>query len=155
MRPRNLQDNATPSGNAMMVKQLIRLAAYTGDSHYNDTAYRALGPLGDAVRQFPQAFAETLNAIDMLVAGLAEVAIAGNPVQAETQALLEVVQGPYRPNIITALTREDVDGEAEIPLLSYRTKRDGLPTVYVCRHFACANPVTTPEDAARLLDESQ
>ena len=30
VRPRNLQDNVTPSGNAMMAKQLLRLAAYTG-----------------------------------------------------------------------------------------------------------------------------
>ncbi len=37
-RPRNMQDNATPSGNAMMAKSLIRLSAYTGEARYDEAA---------------------------------------------------------------------------------------------------------------------
>ena len=56
-----------------------------------------------------------------------------------------MAQQPYRPNAITALAAQNVEGEANIPLLSYRVMRGGAPTVYVCRNFACQMPVTTPE----------
>jgi uncharacterized protein YyaL (SSP411 family) len=81
------------------------------------------------------------------------VAIVGKPDDAETQALIDVAQQPYRPNAIAALAPANVEGEAAIPLLSYRTMRAGQPTVYVCRHFACKMPVTTPEEAEALLAE--
>ena len=102
---------------------------------------------------FPSAFGEALNAADMLVQGLAEVAIVGNPVQAETKALLNVVREKFSPNVIVALSREAVSGEANIPLLSYRTMRGDKPTVYVCRNFACKMPVTTPDEMQALLQE--
>ncbi len=153
VRPRNLQDNATPSGNAMMARQLVRLAAYTGEARYEQVARGTLGLLTEAMRRYPQAFGEALSAADMLVAGLDEAAVIGDPADARTAALLDVIQQPYRPNLIAAAAERDVDGEHPIPLLSYRTCRDGAPTAYVCRHFVCANPVTEPEALRQLLDE--
>jgi uncharacterized protein YyaL (SSP411 family) len=153
VRPRALNDNATPSGNSMMAKQLIRLAAYTGDTRYDEAARAVLRPMIPAMQQYPSAFGEALNAADMLVQGLAEVALVGNPVQAETKALLNVVREKFMPNVIVALSREAVAGEANIPLLSYRTMRGDKPTVYVCRNFACKMPVTTPDEMQALLQE--
>jgi uncharacterized protein YyaL (SSP411 family) len=149
VRPRSLQDNAVPSGNSMMAKGLARLSAYTGESRYEDAARRLLSMLAEAMRQYPQAFGEALSAADMLVSGLSEVAIIGVPTEAKS--LLDAVQKPYHPNAITALSPADLPGDATIPLLSYRTARDSKPTVYVCRHFVCANPVNTPEAVAPLL----
>ncbi len=150
-RPRNMQDNATPSGNSMIARQLVRLAAYTGESNYDEAARNTLGLLSEALRQYPQAFGEALSAVDMLVSGLAEVAIVGALADSSTKSLLDAAQKTYRPNIITALSPIDVAEEATIPLLSYRTMRDGQPTVYVCRHFVCAFPVTTADQVEELL----
>ncbi len=150
-RPRQLQDNATPSGNSMMSRQLLRLAAYTGDARYEDAARAVLRPLIPAMQQYPQAFGEALNAADLLVRGIQEVAIVGNPVQEATASLLNTVRSPFRPNVITALARQSVEGEANIPLLSYRTMRNDQPTVYVCRNFTCQMPVTTAAEVAELL----
>jgi len=72
-RPRNMQDNAVPSGNGLMVKQLLRLAAYTGEAKYEDAARRTLALLTGALRQAPQAFTESLSGLDMLTPGLTEI----------------------------------------------------------------------------------
>jgi uncharacterized protein YyaL (SSP411 family) len=149
-RPRNMQDNAVPSGNGLMVKQLLRLAAYTGDARYEEAARRTLTLLTGALRQAPQAFTESLSALDMLTAGLTEIAIVGDPADAGTKALLEEVNRQWRPNAVLALAPAAVEGESVVPLLSHRTLRNGQPTAYVCRHFVCANPVTVP-DALRTL----
>ncbi len=152
-RPRNLQDNAVPSGNAMIAKQLIRLAAYTGESKYDEAGRAILRLLTDAMGQYPSAFSESLNAADMLVNGLAEVAIVGNPASAETKAILDTLRQPYRPNVITALARQNQDEHELIPLLSYRVQRGDKPTVYVCRDFMCQMPVTSVEETEELLAE--
>ena len=152
-RPRTLQDNATPSGGAMLAKNLIRLAAYTGEARYEEAARRALRLLVNAMAQVPAAFGEALGAVELLVAQLAEVALVGDPADDATQELLTVVQEPYRPNVIVALASGDVAvNQSAIPLLHGRTMRDGRPTVYVCRNFTCANPVHMPEEVAELLE---
>lgn len=151
-RPRSLQDNAVPSGSSIMAKGLLRLAAYTGDGDYADAAQRTLSPLYAALREYPQAFGEALSAVSMLVNGIDEVAVVGDPSLPETRALLDVVQKAYRPNVITALATDDVEGEHMIPLLSYRTRRGVMSTVYVCRNFACQMPVTTPDETLKLLE---
>src|SRR5258708_35472053 len=60
-RPRSVQDNATPSGNSMMAKVLIKLAAYTGEARYEQAALPILQSLVAAMRQYPSAFGEPLN----------------------------------------------------------------------------------------------
>ncbi len=154
VRPRNVQDNAVPSGNGMAYKQLIRLAAYTGDHRYEEAARNALSMLANAMQQYPQAFTESLNAVDMVVNGIDEVAVVGDLADTDTQALLNVTRKSFRPNVIVALSEADVDGEVDVPLLSYRMQRGGVPTVYVCRNFTCQMPVTTVDDVESLLKGS-
>jgi uncharacterized protein YyaL (SSP411 family) len=154
VRPRNVQDNATPSGSGMMARQLLRLAAYTGDARYDQSAESSLRLLSEAMRQYPQAFGESLSALDMLVSGHQEVALIGAADDERTRELLHIVNDIYRPNVITALSETDVAGEGDIPLLSQRVMREGLPTVYVCRNFVCAMPVTEPNAMRKLLDEA-
>ena len=153
VRPRNLQDNVTPSGNAMMAKQLLRLAGYTGDERYEGTGRAVLRKLSDAMQQVPQAFAESLNATDMLLRGIAEVAVVGELESEGSRAILDLLRLPFRPNLITAWSASAVLGPATIPLLSDRGLQEGKTTVYVCRNFACRTPVTTAEEAAHLLVE--
>ena len=153
VRPRNLQDNVTPSGNAMMAKQLLRFSAYTGDSRYDEAGREVLRKLSDAMRQYPQAFAESLNAADMLIRGIDEVAFIGDPESAGGSEILSTLRLPYRPNMIAAWSRDDVERHEVIPLLSERSMAGGQPTVYVCRNFACRLPVTTAEDTAAALND--
>lgn len=149
VRPRNLQDNAVPSGNSLIARQLVRLAAYTGDSRYDEAARGTLRLLVEALRQYPQAFGEALSAVDMLVSGLAEVAVVGG-LDAATD-ILKTLREPFRPNVIVAFTPTDQTDESAIPLLSYRAARGQQPTVYVCRNFVCAYPVHTIEEIEKLL----
>ncbi len=152
IRPRTFQDNASPSGTALLAQVALRLSAYTADPRYEEAARGALALLSGAMIEVPLAFGASLNAVDLTVRGLAEVAVVGDPAAEATRALLDAIQRPYRPTIITALAPADAGEDAAIPLLRHRTQRDGRPTVYVCRNFTCANPVTTPEEVAALLD---
>ena len=153
VRPRNLQDNVTPSGNAMMAKQLLRLAAYTGEYRYNESGRAVLQILTDAMGQYPQAFAEALNATDMVVGGIVEIAMIGTQASGESSKILRLLRRQFRPNLIVASAPCDVDEHAIIPLLSFRRMLGDETTVYVCRNFACRLPVTTAVDTATALAE--
>jgi uncharacterized protein YyaL (SSP411 family) len=149
-RPRSLQDNAVPAGSSLMARALIRLAAYTGEARYDEAARASLSLLVNAMREYPQAFGEALNAVALLVSGINEVALIGPPDSAELRALLAVLRQPYRPAQVVACAPQPDDAHP-IPLLRGRTLLDGQPTAYVCRQFACQLPVTTPEALAAQL----
>ena len=53
VRPRGLQDNATPSGGAMAATVLLRLAALTGDGRYRQAAEAALTGLEPYLARYP------------------------------------------------------------------------------------------------------
>jgi hypothetical protein len=139
-RPKDVQDNATPSGNAMAALVLLRLTLYTGEGHYWDVAQQAISALYGAMLQYPNAFAHWLTAATLLLGEPQEVAIIGQPGTADTDALLDVVFAQYRPNLVVAVGE---NGDT-IPLLANREQRDGRATAYVCRRFVCQQPITDP-----------
>ena len=151
-RPKDLQDNATPSGGAMATYVLLRLAAFTGESRYRDAADRALTTVTPYTARYPTAFAMWLQAIDLALAPVAEVAIAGDPRDDATRALLAEAAGGYAPNRVVALRRPDAT-ETAIPLLEGRTMTRDRPTAYVCRGFTCRLPATDPEALREQLTE--
>ena len=151
-RPKDVQDNATPSGSAAATAVLLRLAAFTGDARYRAAAERALTTITPLAARYPTAFAMWLQAIDFALAPVAEVAIVGDPADGGTAALLREARAGFAPNRVTAVRA----GEAEptvIPLLEDRALVKGRPAAYVCRGFACRLPVTDPEALREQLAE--
>jgi uncharacterized protein YyaL (SSP411 family) len=140
-RPKDLQDNAMPSGNAMAVTVLLKLGALTGEAAYFDHAETLLAVLQPALMQAPLAFAQWLCALDFALSAPREIAIVGDLASGSTQALLAVTREGYRPNQVVAVTSSD---RSSIPLLLDRPRIDGQATAYVCQHLACQQPVTDP-----------
>ena len=152
-RPKDVQDNAIPSGNAMAARVLIRLAAWTGEGSYRDAAERAIRTVVPFVARYPTGFAQWLSAIDLAFAPLIEVAIIGPAGDPATTALLAEVRRGYRPDIVLAwATDEGAAAKSAVPLLHDRSMLDGRPTAYVCRGFACRLPVTDPRALASEVD---
>jgi len=151
-RPRNLQDNATPSGNALTAKVLALLAAYTGDARYEAAARAVIAPRVGALAQYPTGFGTALEAASLLIYGIDEVAIIGAKDDPATHVLLNTVNRRFAPSAILAYATDDQIGEAVPPLLAYRKRVDGQSAAYVCRKFVCQQPVTTPEALAKALE---
>jgi uncharacterized protein YyaL (SSP411 family) len=67
---------------------------------------------------------------------------------------LRSVQTRYLPNKAVAGAALPPDGTT-MPLLAGRELVNGAATAYVCEHYACQLPVTTPEALAAQLDGAQ
>ncbi len=149
-RPKDVQDNATPSGNAVAALVLLRLAALTGEGRYRSEAERAIRTVAGLAARHPTAFAKWLVAIDFSLASVAEVAIVGEPDDPATRALLAVVARHGAPSVVSVSA--DPSASA-VPLLEGRRAINGRPTAYVCRGFSCRLPVTEPDALADQLRE--
>jgi hypothetical protein len=138
-----LQDNATPSGNAMAVTALLELAGFTHDARYLDIAHGALAQMESAMAQYPLGFGQWLQALSYALSEPQEIAIVGDPEAADTQALLSVARSGYRPFQVVALGALNTQPPA-VPLLQDRGLVNGQPAAYVCRSFTCQAPLTDP-----------
>ena len=143
-RPKDVQDNAVPSGNAMAASLLLRLHALTGDGAYRSAAERAIRTVVPFVTRYPTGFAQWLAAMDLSIRPIVEVAIAGDPGAPDTAALVAEVRRGNRPGQVLAVAADPA--ASAIPLLADRIAIDGRGTAYVCRGFVCRMPVTTVEE---------
>jgi hypothetical protein len=144
VRPRELQDNAVPSGNAMAALVLQCLAGLAVEPRYLELARVGLGPMQDMLARYPLGFAQSLIALDYVLAHPREVAIVGDREAADTRALLGVCATGYRPHQIVALGEPGVE-PVTVPVLEGRGPIDGRAAAYVCVDFVCQRPVTEPE----------
>ncbi len=150
-RPKDIQDNATPSGNAMAVTVLLKLAALTAEPRYAEIAEATLRSVQPLLAQHPTAFAQWLCALSFALGQPKEIALVGDPARADMRAMLEVVFGAYRPFQVAAFKRPGED--SPVPLLAGREMKDGRATAAVCYHFACRLPVTDAEALRAQLEE--
>jgi uncharacterized protein YyaL (SSP411 family) len=109
--------------------------------------------LYEPMARYPGAFAHWLCAAAFMMGDPREVAIVGNPDTADTQALIDVVESRYRPNLLLAVGEDEAAGV--VPLLADRPQLDGKATAYVCRRFVCRQPTNDAGVLAEQLEDGQ
>jgi uncharacterized protein len=158
LRPKDLQDNATPSGNALACEALLKLSAFTDNGKYRDFAEKSLGLVAGMALQYPTAFSRWLSAADFALGNVKQVAVVYASTETggresysnEAQELIRFIQSAYRPNIIVAASLYPPPSEAP-PLLMDRPLKNAKPTVYVCEGFICKNPVNSSPELIELI----
>ncbi len=143
-RPRSLQDNATPSGNAMAALGLLHLSQLAVEPRYAEEARRSLRQIQGMVGRYPLGFGQWLSALEYALTETREIAIVGDPQETEVQALLEICADGFQPHRVLAVG-DAGEMENPVPLLRDRPRVDGQATAYVCVDFTCRRPVTEPE----------
>jgi uncharacterized protein YyaL (SSP411 family) len=144
VRRKDLDDAPIPSGNSSAAFGLLRLALLSGEGKYERFAIGVLRLAYPLAGRHPQAFGHLLRAADFYLAAVKEVAIVGP----DPEDLVKAVRSGFRPHIVLASGSAHAD---VVPLLKDRDPVDGQATAYVCEHFACQAPVTSPAELERLL----
>ncbi|HEX4491120.1 MAG TPA: thioredoxin domain-containing protein [Acidimicrobiia bacterium] len=152
VRPKDYEDNATPSENSLAAHALLRLAALTGEPRYEALAAEVVDALAPLASQHAVAFGELLQAIERRVSAPLEIAIVGAPDDPATTALRRAVTGRLLPTAVVLVAAPGADDARISPLLADRPLVDGRPAAYVCERFACRAPVTEPDALRAELD---
>ena len=145
VRPRTIDDNPVSAGQSVAAALFCRMHAFTGEQRWYLRAMEIIAPLATVVARAPLAVAGLAAAMELAVGPMREIAIAGDPGDARTQALLEVAHRRFDPLTVLAW-----GPSGDVPLLDGRTVVDGVPAAYVCRGLVCRAPVT---EAAQLEAE--
>ena len=151
VRPRDIQDNATPSGSAMAADVLLRLAIITGDGELERRAVTSMRSTMTLMSQYPMGAGHWLSALDFYLATVKEIAIIGDD-NSGARGLSAEVFRHYLPNrVLVGLEHDDDQGTADLPLLKDRNRIGDRATAYVCRNYTCDLPVNEPQALARQL----
>jgi uncharacterized protein YyaL (SSP411 family) len=159
-RQKKLQDSALPSGNSIMLWNLVRLARLTGRPALDERAERLSAFAAPQVERVPSGFTGLLLGADLAHAPSREVVIAGPPDADDTRAMLDALNEEYLPHA-ARLFRPTGPGApppiCEIaPFTREQTAQDGRAAAYVCTDHACQAPTTDPgEMVADLVRDTR
>lgn len=146
VRPRDLTDGATPSTGSVMILNLQKLAAITGDKALAENAQKSLAAVSGLAARLPQAEATLLMAGCFALSAPVEIALTGGAA-ADFAPFQKAVHTRFIPHKVIVGGRNG-DG-SELPLLQGRSGVE-TPTCFVCRDGVCRLPVTDP---SRLENE--
>jgi len=150
LRPKELQDNATPCGGSLASIALLLLAEFGDRPEWRSLAETTLTNVLDSAIRYPTSFSRWLCAADFALGPTQQVAIIGDPDVSATRTLQAVLWKNYQPHLVLAAS--DKHPNPGMPaLLADRPMLDGLPTAYVCQGFVCRQPVNTPEALSEQL----
>ena len=153
VRPKDFQDNATPSENSLGSDALLRLAALSGETGYEDRAREWLRGMAPIMAEHPTAFAFLLGALERAALAPIEVAIVGERDDPARAALFRELAERLVPASVLVVAGPEQDG-ALTPLLADRALVDGHATAYVCERYACQRPVNDPKELRAQLDDA-
>ncbi len=142
VRPKDVSDNAYPSGTSAAVTALISFAAITGDHRYRAAAESGLASAASVAAQVPRFAGWTLAAAEAVIAGPLEIAVVGT----DRTELHRAALGLASPGAVVVAG----DAGMSIPLFEHRDTVDGKTAAYVCRGFVCEQPVTSVEGLLQL-----
>jgi uncharacterized protein len=157
-REKPAQDGAIPSGNSVMLMNLLRLHALTERKGYLEQAEAALRAFGATLSSAPVAFAEMLLGLDFLLDTPRQIVIvAPRGRRQAARGLLEQLRASFLPNRVLALVCEGEELERAaklVPLLREKKAEGELAVAYLCEGRTCRRPTSDPEEFGRLLRES-
>lgn len=148
--PPEVSDGATPSGRALLADAALLLASLSGDDAHRVIAERAIAPALTLAPSQPLSFGGALAIAARLARPLAQLVVVGPG----DSALADVARSWGTPSRVLALVTDAAAAEFAargFELFAARTSRDGTDTAYLCEHFVCELPLTSPDALADRL----
>ncbi|MFL5340615.1 MAG: thioredoxin domain-containing protein [Gemmataceae bacterium] len=147
VRQKDVMDSSTPSGNAMAVTGLLRLAALTGRDDLRKKAEATLTAYQGVMAASPLGVGQMLLALDFLLGPVQEFAVVGD-LGDETKRVLRAIRRGFRPNKVVALG----DANSSVGLLKGKQELGGV-TTYICENFACQAPLVGAEAVEKAMEK--
>ncbi|MFP4444838.1 MAG: thioredoxin domain-containing protein [Desulfosudaceae bacterium] len=153
-RPRDDQDNVTPSATSAAALVFLRLAALTGDAALEETAHTLMRQSASLLASQPLAAPLMLTAMGYDLAGKIRVAISGRSDDSGTARLLETARtASFWPAEI--LLADDSPAWEKLagrePALAEISSTGATAAALVCAGHTCLSPVGDPEELRRQL----
>ncbi len=158
VRKKEAYDGAVPSGNAVALGNLLRLARMTGRTDLEDRAVRIGRAFSSEIRKIPSAYTQFLAASEYALGSSQEVVVAGKPGAADTREMIRALEDGYFPHKVT-LFRSSEENDPEIEAISEvargKAAHGDQATAYVCMGESCKAPTTDLEEMLAAIDPAR
>jgi uncharacterized protein YyaL (SSP411 family) len=148
VRKKEVYDGATPSGNAVMAHCLYYLSIIFEIPEWRGRAEAMVASLGQAIVKYPTSFGCWALALQNITEGLNEIAIVGPG----SDALLKEVNKKYVPNRVLQSSPQILD--KDYPLLQNKNQHGSGPLIYVCKNYACLQPVKSVAEFELIIKKN-
>lgn len=142
-RKKDVFDNVIPSSNSIMSENLYKLSVIYDDEKLRELHQQVTSKVKGLIKvelEYTSNWALTSTA---KLSKQLEIVVIGP----EHQAYALELQKAFRPNQVMMAA----EAATALPLMEYKTTRDGETTIYVCSEKVCRRPVTSIEDAEREI----
>ncbi|GAA4875854.1 thioredoxin domain-containing protein [Pseudonocardia benzenivorans] len=150
-RPRDVVDNATPSGSSALAGALVTASALSSvdrAARYRAAAEAAVEAVGEVVAAHPRFAGHWLGTAERLLAGPVQVAVVGSEDDPQRDKLLACARSLAPTGSVVVAGGPHESG---VPLLADKGTPTGRATAYVCRGAVCHPPVSTVDHLERQL----
>jgi len=142
LRPKQAFDTVIPSGNSVMMMNLLRLSKMTEDPQLEAAGHQAIKSVAGGIWSHPSSFCGALSALDYAVDTTRyEIVISGSKDDHETPAALSMLRRTYLPNAVI-LFRPEFAGTKEF-------------AIHLCHRNTCEPPTKNLDEIiSRLKNQS-
>jgi uncharacterized protein YyaL (SSP411 family) len=151
LRTKSAGDNATPSGNAIMVEVFSRLYHLTGNPLHARRLMQVVTAFSGEIHRNFFPLATFLNAVDYHLNCL-QLVLVGRRDEAGAAAQLKIIQEQSLPTKLLQVVAPGASLPAQHPAAG-KGQVDGRATIYICRGQTCGLPVTDGDTLRRALSE--
>lgn len=137
LRRKDMYDSATPSGNSVMVANLLQLSILFDRQDWRQLAAGMLRRTSDAIQKYPSSFGNWAVELLNWEYPKPEIAVVGTEAVAQARQLAR----HYLPNKVLMASREENE---QFPLLHGKSVLDDTK-FYLCQNYSCRLPVSNIE----------
>ena len=151
IRQKEIYDGAVPSANSVALLNLLRIGRITGNSDYEKKASLIIKNFSAMIWNSPQAFTQTLAALDFAFGPSKEIIISEGEDPLITNEMLKILREKYIPNKVIVLNSRKDKMEIISPLLKEYSSHENRTAVYICENYKCNLPAATVEQLRNML----
>ena len=152
VRPRDIMDNPTPSGNSLAVELLLKTSELFGDEYHRKISDSVLNKEAPVMAQFPSAFGRLLTVLNRTLLPTTTIAIFGDRKEPKTRELLKAALGCYDANRIIAGKGFNETLNSRVPFLEGQMTDSLSPQVQICQEYICKPMTGDPEILKKQLE---
>ena len=145
----DVNEGASPSGQSLMARAALLVAALTGEDHYREWAWELIQPFVTHALAAPLAFGGVLRVMSLLVEPSREVVVVSD---VSSELSDSVSSWSKEGALAVVVTTEQAEAFVAAGCGLFEGRTDGsTPTAYVCEGGVCQLPVTTASDLLARL----
>lgn len=143
-RKKELYDGAYPSGNSVMMMNLLLMSRLTGSQSYREKADMMARSFSADIVQSPVAYTHVMSALTTAIWPSFGIVVSEGENGGVADDMLELLRKAYLPDsVVLYRNGESAELASLAPFTGLYEARNGMTTVYVCSNSACASPVFT------------